>query len=127
MARKRCRHGRDPDTGNCNPRPRRPNRAGQEGMTPSGKRWSRSMHESFALDDIRLAQSDLRFVNCDSYGVYAAVKANRSIAQARAHLASIGPDAGPRVRKYWKLASKVTKQVDAANNKLASCFVQGSR
>ena len=91
-------------------------------MTPSGKRWSRSMHESFAVQEINAAKRELGFIGCGSYGVYAAIRANRSIARARAHLASIGPDAGSRVRKFWALASKVNKQVDAKNNKLAACF-----
>jgi hypothetical protein len=102
-------------------------RAGQRLLTPSGKRWTREMHEEFAAEEIQSIGRELRYGTrgCSTDSVYRVARINRAIGRARSHLASIGPSTGrrSRVRKLWGLAGKAQKRVDTATNNLAKCLL----
>ncbi len=102
-----------------------PTRAGQRGMTPGGKRWHRSLHEERAIEEIDYVNRTLRWSwgGCSTTGVYTVSKLNKAVARARCHLAAIGPDAGPRIRKLWRVAGRAQKRVDDVTNKLAKCLL----
>lgn len=70
---------------------------------------TRSYHETRAIACIVEASHKLV-----GYGITGVIDANRSIAQARTHLTSIGTVDGPRTRKLWAVASKVERRVAKA-------------
>lgn len=105
-----------------------PTRAGQRGMTPSGKRWSRQFHEEMAAEEVAYIKRTLRWGGghargCSSEGVYTVSKLNKAIARARCHLASIGPQEGKRTRRLWGMVGRAQKQVDRVTNDLAKCLL----
>ena len=89
-------------------------------------KFTRALHEQFAIEAVDSARRELRrgAGYCSDSGVYALVRANRDIARARTHLASIGGDEGKRTRKLWSAVGKVERQVDLANNRVAKCLLK---
>lgn len=64
--------------------------------------------------------------NCGPDAVYALVRANRNIAHARTHLASIGfGSSSPRTRRLWAFVNKRERQIDLAGNRVAKCMLKG--
>lgn len=61
---------------------------------------------------------------CSRYGLRNVIEANRDVAQARTHLASIGPREGRRTLRLWSQVGKIDKRVKAANDGLMKCIVE---
>jgi hypothetical protein len=106
------------------------------GAAPSGKgvtkgRWNREMHEDFVVKAIRQLEDRPLIMGigkhhpgagkCDRRVIKGIVEANRLIAQARTHLASIGPREGKRTKKLWAQVGKIDKKIAKANDWLAAC------
>lgn len=88
--------------------------------------FSRHKHEQFAVEAMDSAKRELPSTyTCQPSGAYATIRAHRDIARARAHLASIGGDEGPRTRKLWGALGKVERQVEQASNRVARCMRGG--
>lgn len=87
---------------------------------------TREFHEEMAVLSAKRAANDLVWTrNCNTEAVYALVRANRNIAHARSHLASIGfGPSGPRTRRLWSFVGKRERQIDDANNRVAKCLLK---
>ena len=100
--------------------------------TSTHKAWGREYHEQFAVEAIESATREIRWTEasgghhpgpgrCHPSTAYAVIRANKDIARARAHLASIGPREGKRTRRIWSALSKVERRVQASNY-VAKCM-----
>lgn len=61
---------------------------------------------------------------CSRYGLKNIIEANRDVAQARTHLASIGPREGRRTKRLWSQIGKIDKRVKTASDSLMKCIVE---
>jgi hypothetical protein len=107
--------------------------AGQpKGRGLKAGRWTREMHESAAISTIRawqhaaiLRPTDMRYHpgpgQCGRSSTAQIIKANRAVAQARVHLASIGPAEGKRTKQLWRQVGVLEKKLAVANKYLAMC------
>jgi len=105
---------------------------GQRGIKAG--HWTREMHEQFAIEEMNAASREVGWQRsgiperhpgagqCSPSTAYAVIRANRAIAQARTHLASIGPMEGKRTRRLWVALQRVQRQVDKAGNYVAKCM-----
>lgn len=92
---------------------------------PFVKGYGRHEHETFAIEGAANAMREAGHVlNCDPGSVYALVRANRDLAQARAHLASIGSRSGDRTSKLWGVIQRAERAVDLKGNKIAKCLLK---
>lgn len=88
-------------------------------------KYTRSTHEQFAIEAIQGAKRELKWTHgCGSNAVYALVRANREIARARVHLASIGGDVGKRTGKLWGAVQRAENQVNQAGDRVARCLIK---
>ncbi len=94
---------------------------------PKTPRMTRAIHEEFAIEALDAAKRDLTSAHsCDSGSLYALTRANRDIARARVHVATISYGGeGKRTRHLWGAVGKVEKRVMEANNRLAKCLLRG--
>lgn len=98
---------------------------------PVNTKFPRKWHEDFAAtstkEAVRLSRGDY---GCNKEAMDRLIEANRSIAQARTHLVSIGLHSNKRpgrTARLWSAIGKAERQVDQAGANFLRCVINKRR
>lgn len=93
---------------------------------PKYTKVTRDWHEEMAISSAKAAANELTWTrNCGPDAVYALARAERNIAHARTHLASIGfGRANARTKRLWAFVNRRDRQVEEAANRVARCMIK---